>query len=104
MTDRMARPSPKNSHRRSWWYRRALWRAIQAACENGPDSPYCNDVHPLNGLRIIRIFEENSGIEFNPFDSTHCDVVSGRRAFIALNHQGMLMRKWRREDGREAKA
>lgn len=66
-------------------YRKALWAAIQDACGNS-SGMYANDIHPVNGLRVIRIFEEVNKVKFDPFNRLHRHLVAGKRALCVLRH------------------
>lgn len=57
-------------------YRRAMWRAINDAVGN---DIYKNRMHPIVGLRAVRLFEKINRIPFDPFDVVHCMKVSGAR-------------------------
>lgn len=63
--------------------RRAFWKAVQSAADNGPGSMYVNKVHPIWGMRAIRDFEKINGVEFDPRDDMHRFIVAGKgRALI----------------------
>lgn len=80
--DRAKLRGPFGPLRRRWW-KAAMMRAIHAAAGNNRGC-YKNKIHPINGLRVIRLFEQINGVHFNPFNPLHVSTVSDMRPLIAL--------------------
>jgi hypothetical protein len=68
-----------------WAYRKAMFRAMNHACNKGWDEIYANRAPLKYGLYVIRTFEKQREFTFNPFNPRHVRMVRGNR-MLAIIH------------------